>query len=110
MNAFGEAGLEIPRDIAVVGFDDIPLSRHVRPGLTTVRQPLYELGSIAAGIVIRLLDRTRNEIQPPENIKLETEIVIRESVTSRNGERSERAVGPNIGIPVNPAGRGGTGT
>ncbi len=45
--AFADAGLDVPRDIALAGFDDIPMARYMRPPLTTVRVPIAELGALA---------------------------------------------------------------
>jgi len=55
MDAVREAGLSVPGDVSVVGFDDIPLARRVVPGLTTVRQPIDELGRLATATLVRLM-------------------------------------------------------
>ncbi|MBN1983858.1 MAG: SpoIIE family protein phosphatase [Chitinivibrionales bacterium] len=68
-------GKQIPHDIALVGFDNIEESQCISPPLTTVSQPLYDLGRTAVEMVMRLL---RNE-QIPQNIILEARLVIRES-------------------------------
>jgi LacI family transcriptional regulator len=47
MHALAQYGIDVPGDIAVTGFDDIPVARHLRPQLTTVRQPIAELGATA---------------------------------------------------------------
>ena len=62
----------VPRDIAVVGFDDIPLARQATPPLTTVRVPLVELGRRAADLVLRLIegdDGADSEAIPVELIR-----------------------------------------
>jgi LacI family transcriptional regulator len=74
--AIRSRGLQIPRDVSVVGFDDIPRAGYSYPPLTTVRQPLTDIGRLAARL---LLKRISNPDQPPERIVLETELVIRES-------------------------------
>jgi LacI family transcriptional regulator len=51
--ALASAGYSVPRDVALVGFDDIALSRHVRPALTTVRQPMRKLGEECAQLLLR---------------------------------------------------------
>jgi DNA-binding LacI/PurR family transcriptional regulator len=61
--ALHEAGLHVPRDVSVVGFDDIPSAATVHPALTTVRQPLYEMGRTAAQ---KLLSLIRKEIVPSQ--------------------------------------------
>jgi LacI family transcriptional regulator len=48
MTTLQDAGREVPGDVAVVGWDDVMTARYVRPGLTTVRQPVHELGVLAA--------------------------------------------------------------
>src|SRR5438477_10491811 len=74
--AIREAGLHVPQDISVVGFDDIPGAAFADPGLTTVRQPLVKMGQIAAQTVVDLIER-RGEYVP--EIAIEPEFVIRQS-------------------------------
>jgi DNA-binding LacI/PurR family transcriptional regulator len=74
--AFREAGLRIPEDISIVGFDDIPGAAFANPGLTTVRQPLVKMGQIAAQTVVDLIEG-RGEYVP--EIAIEPEFVIRQS-------------------------------
>jgi DNA-binding LacI/PurR family transcriptional regulator len=74
--AFHEAGLRVPDDISVVGFDDIPSAAFNSPGLTTVRQPLERMGQIAAKTVIDQIEG--NEEYLPE-IAIEPEFVVRAS-------------------------------
>src|SRR5258707_1990609 len=73
--AIHEAGLRVPEDISVVGFDDIPGAAYANPGLTTVRQPLIKMGQIAAQTVVDLIER-RGEYVP--EIAIEPEVVIRQ--------------------------------
>ncbi|MGZ3643362.1 MAG: LacI family DNA-binding transcriptional regulator [Ktedonobacteraceae bacterium] len=54
-----QRGLQVPDDIAVVGFDDNPTSAHMEPALTTVRQPFYEMGRRASEILLALVDAPR---------------------------------------------------
>ena len=71
-------GIEVPKDVAISGFDDFPFSRFSRPSLTTVRIPAYDMGTEAARILIeRLADEA--ESPPAEQIKLDVELMIRES-------------------------------
>jgi len=56
LRALREAGLAVPGDIAVVGFDDIPLTASSDPPLTTVRQSMYRLGDVAAKTLIDLIN------------------------------------------------------
>jgi LacI family transcriptional regulator len=67
ITALHEAGLVVPRQVSVVGFDDIPGAATIRPSLTTVRQPLYEMGRTAAMNLLELIregigDRRRQSI------------------------------------------------
>ena len=55
MAAITDAGLSVPDDIAIVGFDDLPFAAQLRPALTTVRNPGVEQGRQAAQLLIRLL-------------------------------------------------------
>lgn len=71
-----ESGLQIPGDIAVVGFDDITFASFPEIGLTTVRQPKYEMGKLAATI---LLDQIMNETTESKRHILEPELIIRTS-------------------------------
>jgi DNA-binding LacI/PurR family transcriptional regulator len=76
MAAIQEKGLRIPQDIAVVGYDDIPIAAYTSPPLTTVRVPAVEPGRIAADMVISLV---RGEEPKERVVRLEAELVVRES-------------------------------
>ena len=77
MTAIKEFGLRIPQDIAIVGFDDIPVAVHTFPRLTTVRQPTLKQGSIAAEMLLKRIESA----EPPERDEqiLQCELIIRES-------------------------------
>ncbi|MGW4233564.1 LacI family DNA-binding transcriptional regulator [Streptomyces sp. NPDC004980] len=63
LRALERRGVRVPDDVAVTGFDGIPLSRIVRPSLTTVRQPIRQLGEQAVELLVqRLADRTRDPV------------------------------------------------
>ena len=70
------AGLAVPRDLSVVGFDDLPISRWAAPPLTTIRQPLAEMGRVGAQLLQSLL-----EGRPPDtyHVELATSLVVRAS-------------------------------
>lgn len=68
--------LEIPADISVIGFDDIPQASTTHPKLTTVRQPLEEMGRVGVQL---LLEQIENPLQPPKRMTLATELIIRDS-------------------------------
>jgi LacI family transcriptional regulator len=77
LTALREAGLRCPRDVSVVGFDDIELAELTDPSLTTVFQPGYQMGARGAALLIK---RMRTPHQPPQNIVLPTELKVRHSV------------------------------
>jgi DNA-binding LacI/PurR family transcriptional regulator len=81
IRAFQEAGLRVPQDISVVGFDDIQGAAYNTPSLTTVRQPLARMGAIAAQTLLERIETNRDE---PREIALEPELVIRESTAKRS--------------------------
>jgi DNA-binding LacI/PurR family transcriptional regulator len=79
MRAFQEAGLKIPDDVSVVGFDDIEGAAFHYPSLTTIRQPLRKMGEIAATTLLEKITGGRNGNSSPAEIAVEPELVIRES-------------------------------
>lgn len=98
IRAAREAGLTVPADLSVVGFDDVPESRYVTPALTTVVQPLRDMGKAAVGMLMGML---REPQSPPATMVLSTSLVIRESTAgpprqrrSARSARSPRAVSP----------------
>jgi DNA-binding LacI/PurR family transcriptional regulator len=74
--ALREAGLRVPEDVSVIGFDDIPGAAFGNPALTTVRQPLLRMGLIAAQT---LIDRIENRGEYVTEIAVEPEFVVRQS-------------------------------
>jgi DNA-binding LacI/PurR family transcriptional regulator len=72
----GGIGMRVPDDLAVIGFDDIAAATMIRPELTTVRQPMRELGATAVNL---LLKRLRNPRSPVSGVVLPHELVIRGS-------------------------------
>jgi LacI family transcriptional regulator len=87
--AFREAGLRVPEDVSVVGFDDIPGAASANPSLTTVRQPLSRMGQIAAQTVIERIEQNGSYV--PE-IAIEPEFVVRESSGPAPGRHVPTAV------------------
>ena len=77
--AIRQRGLRIPEHVSVVGFDDLSESRWTSPPLTTVRQPLSEMGSLAARTVLDMA--AGNEVDSPR-LELATELVVRESTSA----------------------------
>ncbi|MGB7844434.1 MAG: LacI family DNA-binding transcriptional regulator [Candidatus Acidiferrum sp.] len=76
MTIFRQAGLSVPNDVSVVGFDDIAIASFTTPALTTVHQPLREMGTIAAQT---LLDRIENRAPFIPEISLSPNLIIRKS-------------------------------
>ncbi|MGH2613768.1 MAG: LacI family DNA-binding transcriptional regulator [Thermomicrobiales bacterium] len=83
--ALQRAGLRVPVDISVVGFDDIPQAAAIYPALTTVGQPIGEMG--AAGVRL-LLDRMAHRNAPWQRVLLPTRLVVRESTGAPRVEES----------------------
>ncbi|MDQ0383276.1 LacI family transcriptional regulator [Streptomyces sp. DSM 42143] len=77
--ALAEAGLRVPDDISVIGFDDLPEARWVSPALTTVRQPLKEMGGSALRTLLRLINGEELESR---RVELATTLVVRASTAS----------------------------
>jgi LacI family transcriptional regulator len=82
LKAIREAGLRVPEDIALIGFDDILAASAIRPTLTTVRQPIERMGAMAVEMLLNMLEEPPEEGSPVQRIILPTELVIRESCGS----------------------------
>ncbi|QEO14961.1 LacI family transcriptional regulator [Agromyces intestinalis] len=76
LRAAGSLGLQVPADVSVAGFDDNDLSAAATPGLTTVRQPLEEMGRVAVERLLRVVAREESE---PGRVELATTLVVRGS-------------------------------
>jgi LacI family transcriptional regulator len=72
------SGLEIPQDVALVGFGNIKLSSYLDPPLTTVAQSPYKIGKAAAGMLLRRIENLRYEMAPVAEV-IETELILRGS-------------------------------
>jgi DNA-binding LacI/PurR family transcriptional regulator len=80
VRAAEDLGLTVPGDLSVVGFDDSPLARRMRPSLTTVRQPVAEKGRVAAAALAAAIDAAQSGTEvTPEHAVLPTELVVRDS-------------------------------
>jgi LacI family transcriptional regulator len=88
MRALREAGLRVPGDVSVVGFDDIQSAAYQNPALTTVRQPLKAMGRIAAETLLRRIRRLGTDGNCPETMVV-PELIIRETTST-----------PPQGLPV----------
>ena len=74
-----EAGLRIPQDVALVGFDDVPAASVIEPTLTTVRQPIERLGCMAVEVLLSVLEGLPGEEPSVHRIVLPTELAVRVS-------------------------------
>jgi LacI family transcriptional regulator len=86
LDAALELGMSVPRDLSIVGFDDLPIAMHVNPALTTVRRPYREMGAAAMRIMAEMLNagRGRREIG---QVDLPVELVVRASTAPPGPER-----------------------
>jgi DNA-binding LacI/PurR family transcriptional regulator len=94
IRALRQAGLRVPDDVSVVGFDDIQNAAYQNPGLTTVRQPLREMGRVAAEILLRRINRPGSDFHDRQTT-VEPELIIRETTcrvpnTERRPSASKR--------------------
>jgi len=76
MDVIRGQGLRVPEDISVIGFDDIPEAAHVHPALTTIRQPLVEMGRMATRMLLQAIDAGK---LLSERTLLQTELIVRQS-------------------------------
>lgn len=81
INAICDAGYKVPEDISVAGFNDVKIAKMYRPKLTTVHQPLYDMGAVAIRMVIKMIN---NETLEEKKIELPYKIEERDSVIERN--------------------------
>jgi LacI family transcriptional regulator len=76
MYALAQHGIDVPEDVAVTGFDDIPIARHLRPQLTTVRQPIQEIGATAFDVLHSMIS---NGTAAERDVLLPTRLIVRAS-------------------------------
>ncbi|NUT53133.1 MAG: substrate-binding domain-containing protein, partial [Saccharothrix sp.] len=79
-----QAGLRIPQDLSVIGFDDIPAVRWCSPPMTTIRQPMVEMGAAAAELV---LDLSAGRTPAQTRVELATTLIIRDSTAPPHPDR-----------------------
>lgn len=84
MAALQEAGLKVPEDVSVIGFDDLPISTYFSPPLTTIRQPLRQEGEKAGEMLLRLMGgKVENQ---ERTVMLEPTLILRRSTASLDGQ------------------------
>jgi LacI family transcriptional regulator len=82
LKALRQADRQVPQDIALVSFDDIPIASAIEPALTTVRQPIERMASMAVEVLLSVLETSPQGEAPAQRIVLPTELVIRASCGS----------------------------
>lgn len=89
IRAINDFGLRVPEDISVIGFDDIPLAKRFIPSISTVSQPIFEMGKAATDTIIKLItgEVKRADV---EDIVLDYELIMRESTMSRLKKEEEQ--------------------
>jgi len=81
--AIQDAGLKVPKDIAVVGYDDREIASISNPTITTVCPPSYEMGQLAAQLI---LDRLENQDEIKDPIRVQSRLIVRESCGAEQGK------------------------
>jgi LacI family transcriptional regulator len=90
MHALARRGIKVPHDVAVTGFDDVPVARHLHPPLTTVRQPMQELGANAFDL---LYSRIASSARKPD-VVLPVQLIVRESCGCARRSRPVQSPAP----------------
>jgi DNA-binding LacI/PurR family transcriptional regulator len=86
LRAAREMALRVPEDLSVVGFDDIDISQHTNPPLTTVHQPIRHKGESAVRLLLSVVERRDLH---PQQIRLETRLIVRGSTGPAPRRRQE---------------------
>jgi LacI family transcriptional regulator, galactose operon repressor len=87
ISALNEAGLKVPRDVSIIGYDDLPEAEFSDPPLTTMKQPMLEVGRAAANLLIKLVEDPK---ATPQQILFTTELVSRSSCAVLKQQSAER--------------------
>jgi len=85
LRAARQAGLSVPQDLSIVGFDDIPFASYVCPPLTTIAQPKFEMGQQAVQMVLALIGHEDPEDGQVANVVVKGQLIVRESSAARDG-------------------------
>src|SRR5713226_5274188 len=85
IHALGQRGIRVPQDVAITGFDDVPVARHLHPPLTTVRQPMQDLGATAFDVLYSRISGGPSQ----RDVVLPVQLVVRESCGCAGGAAEE---------------------
>jgi DNA-binding LacI/PurR family transcriptional regulator len=103
MHAIAANGLQVGRDVAVTGFDDIPLIQYLNPPLTSVRQPIWQVGQVVIDMLLSIMND--GEADPPENGLLPPELIVRASSLTNPIDRAmislSNGFGPHLEDGIN---------
>jgi len=94
IGALRDAGLKVPGDVAIIGFDDIPMAASYQPALTTVRQPIRQIGFAATTVLVDILESMWSDphrVIEPHHVLLPTELIVRDSCGQKQLYRTRRA-------------------
>lgn len=84
IRALQDSGLRVPEDVSVIGFDNIYFAEFNSPSLTTIRQPLFEMGELAAKTLLKRLSKSSKQDEFPQTLSVEPELIIRNSTAKCN--------------------------
>jgi len=92
IRALQEAGLRVPEDVSVLGFDDIYAAEFHNPALTTIRQPLFEMGRLAAQTLLEQLSNEQNNgaREIPETLTVEPQLIVRQSTAPAKQSKASK--------------------
>jgi DNA-binding LacI/PurR family transcriptional regulator len=89
LRAAREEGISVPGDLAVVGFDDVPLASYIEPPLTTIAQPKLDMGKRAMEMALDLLSRGGQAGGVTSNVVVQGKLIVRESSGARDDPKGE---------------------
>jgi LacI family transcriptional regulator len=93
IHALAQRGLSVPKDVAVTGFDDVPVARHMHPPLTTIRQPMQDMGATAFDVLYSRISTGKGA----SDVVLPVQLVLRESCGCSNRAKAGKTAAPAKG-------------
>ena len=97
LRAAAEAGYSVPRDLAIIGYDDLELAQFTNPSLSTIAQPKKEIGAQAVNL---LVDRITHKSRPPSRLVLAPELIVRRSTKAADPFMESPAPGLSPAVPA----------